>query len=336
MQWRRLLVPLRLFISGGLLAYLVWHANPAQVWQAWQQADVWLIGVAIMLQFAGVVLSAAKWGVLLQARGQPQPYRWLLGAYLAGQFANNFLPTTIGGDALRVTQLGRRLGSYSQASASVFLERLTGFLALSIIANGAIVWAYLEETGRPLVTMPALRWLTLLFMAAAIAAMTASFLAPRLLQRFGAYLPTIARQPMHKVATALADHFPQGGALARVMALSFAFQLLWVAIHAVCGAALGIDAPFLIYALIAPITDIVGLAPVFMNSLGAREAVFTLYLSQADVAAATAIALAFMIFTVRLLVSLLGGLVILFGGADLRLEQPGDAVPEVQPQVSPK
>lgn len=327
MHWRRLLVPLRMVVSGGLLAYLIWQANPAQVWQAWRQVDLWLIVIAIVLQFLGIALSAAKWGVLLQERGQPQPFRWLLGAYLAGQFANNFLPTTIGGDALRVSQLGRRLGSYSQASASVFLERLTGFLALSIIANGALLGAYLQETGRPLVTMPLLRWVTVLFMAAAIGAMIASVAAPRLLQLFGPRLPEFARRPMDKVATALADHFPQGRALVVVMAMSFAFQILWVVIHAVCGIALGIDAPFLLYALIAPITDIVGLAPIFMNSLGAREAIFTLYLSQTGVAAATAIALAFMIFTVRLVVSLLGGLVVLFGGADLRVEQApeGDA-----------
>ncbi len=76
---------------------------------------------------------------------------WLLGAYLAGQFANNFLPTTVGGDALRIAQLGRRIGSYSQASASVFVERLTGFLALSLLANAG-------AGDRAICRSPARRW----------------------------------------------------------------------------------------------------------------------------------------------------------------------------------
>jgi hypothetical protein len=46
--------------------------------------------------------------------------------------------------------------------------------------------------------------------------------------------------------------------------------------------------------------------------------VFTLYLSQIGAAQEMALALAFMIFAVRLAVSVLGGLVVLFGGADLR------------------
>jgi hypothetical protein len=79
----------------------------------------------------------------------------------------------------------------------------------------------------------------------------------------------------------------------------------------------------------APVTDILGLAPIFVNNLGAREWVFTSYLSQVGVSQETALALAFMIFAVRLAVSILGGLVVLFGGADLRatrLPQP-DTLP---------
>ncbi|MEN9934467.1 MAG: hypothetical protein RLZZ387_1046 [Chloroflexota bacterium] len=319
MQWRRLLGPLRLIVSGGLIFFLIWQANPGKVWETWQKADLWLVALAVVLQFVGVALSAAKWGVLLRARGQSQPYPWLLGVYLAGQFANNFLPTTVGGDALRVAQLGRRIGSYSQASASVFLERLTGFIALAIIANLAILWAYLDRTGTSLVTQPLLRLLTVLFTLAAIAAMVASFTAPRLLKLFGHRLPTVARRPMQKVANALADYFPQGWSMVLVLVMSFAFQTLWAVIHIICGLALAINAPLVIYWLMSPITDILGLAPIFVNNLGAREVVFTLYLSQVGVDAATAIALAFMIFTVRLIVSALGGLVVLFGGADLRV-----------------
>jgi hypothetical protein len=321
MQWRRLLGPFRLIVSLGLITYLILEADPAKIWQTWQAADLRLIAFALALQLAGVLISAVKWQVILQARNQQQPYRWLLGAYLVGQFANNFLPTTVGGDAIRVAQLGRRIGSFSQASASVFLERLTGFVALSVIANVALLWAYFEHTGTPLVTAPMLRWLTVAFTMAAVVGMIGSLAAPQLLSIFGPRLPEAARAPLKKVATALSDYFPQGRSMLVVLALSFLFQILWIVVHIVCGLALAIHVPFLLYGLMAPITDILGLAPIFVNNLGAREVVFTLYLSQLGVEPATAIALAFMIFTVRLVVSALGGLVVLFGGADLSLSR---------------
>ena len=322
MRWRSLLFPLRVVVSGGLLVYLVWRSDPAKIWQSWLQAHLELIALALVLQFLGVALSAAKWWALLRARGDRQPFLWLLGTYLAGQFANNFLPTTVGGDALRITQLGRRLGSYSQASASVFVERLTGFLALSLIANLALVASYMGLTSRPLATAPGLQLITVVFTLAAIAAMAATFAAPRIEHLIGPRLPTPARRPMRKITQALADYAPQGRWLTLVLFMSLVFQALWVVIHAVCGQALDIEAPLLLYAIMSTVTDILGLAPIFLNNLGAREFVFTIYLAQVGVSQETALALAFTIFAVRLAVSVLGGLVALFGGADLHAAQP--------------
>jgi len=323
MRWRSLWLPLRIIVSGSLLFYLIWRSDPLKIWQSWRQANLWLIALALLLQFLGVALSAAKWWVVLRARGERQPFGWLFGVYLAGQFANNFLPTTVGGDALRVAQLGRRIGSYSQASASVFIERLTGFLALSLIANLALIASYAAVTGRPLMTTPLLQLITVGFTLLAVIAMVASFAALQLERIVGPRLPDVARRPLAKMARALADYAPQGRWLALVLALSLLFQALWVVIHIVCGWALGIDAPLLLYAVMAPITDILGLAPIFVNNLGAREVVFTLYLSQIGATQETALALAFMIFAVRLAVSVLGGLVVLLGGADLGASRGG-------------
>jgi uncharacterized protein (TIRG00374 family) len=329
MQLRRFLGPLRIVVSVGLIAYLIWHADPAKIWGVWQHADIGLNALAVILQLIGVAMNAVRWGMLLKARGHRQPYSWLLSSYLAGQFANNFLPTSVGGDAVRAAQLARKIGSISQASASVFLERLTGFLALSLIANFALVWAYLDHTGRPLVTSPALRLLTVLFTLAAISAMVLSFNAQRLLAMFGPRVPPVARRPVQRIAQALGDYFPQGKVMLRVLGMSVLYQSLWIFNHIVCGWALHIDAPAQIYFLMVPITDMVGLAPIFVNNLGAREAVFSLYLAQVGASTATALALSFLIFSVRLAVSTIGGIVVLFGGADLR---PASAPrPEITP-----
>jgi hypothetical protein len=110
-----------------------------------------------------------------------------------------------------------------------------------------------------------------------------------------------------------------------------------VLIHVVCGKALNIDAPVLLYALMVPLTDMLGLLPIFVNSVGARETIFILYLTQVPgVDAATAISLAFMIFTIRLAASALGGLVTLFGGADLRIARAAGKTQELQTGDEPE
>ena len=324
---KMLLLALRFLGSGGLLTYLVWKVNPLTIWETWQQADLRLLALAIVLQLLCVAISALKWGVLLRAHGQQQPYLWLLAIYFVGQFTNNFLPTSVGGDAIRIVQLGRRIGSYAQSSASVFMERLTGFLALSLIANITLIITSTDLIGARLVNEPTLTLLAFGFSLVAIAAVIASFSAPWLLRRFHTHLPKSARKPLQSIANSLGIYASDRGAMIKAMSLSLLFHMLWISLHYVCGLALHIQAPLLIYALMVPLTDIVGLAPIFFNNLGARDLVFTLYLSQIGIANATAIALAFTAFTVRLVVSSLGGLVLLFGGTGMRDDPSPEPLP---------
>lgn len=309
---RKLLLHLlRIAVSGGLIALLVAQADPRQIWQVWRGIDLRLLALALLLQLLGIALSAAKWRVLLRAHGQALSFRWLLNLYLIGQFASNFLPTVVGGDAVRVVQLGRRIGSYSAASASVFLERLTGFVALAGLANLALLGLLQTEllgANQPLLL------LTVGFGLVALAALLAVFWAARFQRMVGRFVPAFARAPLQRVADALTDYAPRGRQLVLVLGLSLLFQCLWVGLHAVCGLALGLSAPLLLYTLMATNTDMVGLAPVFVNNLGAREMVFLLYLAPLGVGSAQAVALALLIFGVRLLVSVLGGLVLAFGG----------------------
>ncbi|NNJ10262.1 flippase-like domain-containing protein [Chloroflexales bacterium ZM16-3] len=313
-----LLLALRFLVSGGLLTYLIWKADPASIWAAWQQADLRLLALAAFIQLLCIAISAVKWGVLLRAHNQQQPYRWLLGIYLVGQFTNNFLPTSVGGDAIRIVQLGRRIGSYAQSSASVFMERLTGFLALSLIANVALLITSTDLFGARLVNEPTLTLLAFGFSLVAVVAVAASFSAPWLLRRFHSYLPKAARKPLQSIAESLGIYAADRGAMLKAMGLSLLFHTLWISMHYVCGLALHIQAPLLIYTLMVPLTDILGLAPIFFNNLGARDLVFTLYLSQIGILSGTALALAFTAFSVRLTVSSLGGLVLLFGGVSMR------------------
>jgi uncharacterized protein (TIRG00374 family) len=313
-RWRGLHVLLRVLVSGGLLAYLVWRADPATIWSHWRAVDLRLFGLALLLQFLGVALSAAKWGLLLRAQGQGQPYRWLLSTYLAGQFASNFLPTTIGGDALRTAQLGRRIASYSQAGASIFVERLTGFLALSLIASLALATSAAPNTGVERLTGPALLLLTAGICLAAVATLALAPAAPRLQAAWGErLLPEAANRPLRRIAQALAAYAPRGRLLALVVGMSLLYQTLLVITHMVCGIALGLPAPFRLYAVMVPVTDILGLVPIFVNGLGARDLVFTRYLGQIGVAPASAIALSFLAFTVRLAISVIGGLIMVRG-----------------------
>jgi uncharacterized protein (TIRG00374 family) len=326
---RLVLTILRFLISGGLLVYLVWQADPATIWEAWRNADLRLIGLAVALQLLGLAISAFKWYLLLRSRGYTLPFAWVGGVYLVGQFTNNFLPTSIGGDAVRVVQLGRRIGSYTEAGSSIFIERLTGFLALSLIANAALVISSTDLLGMRLVSDDRLSLAAGLVSIAAIVAVGVSFASSWLLNRFGTWLPALIRRPLQQVADSLSGYTTNPRLMLQVVAISLLFHTIWISLHMAAGAGLGIAAPALIYFLMVPLTDIVGLLPIFFNNVGARDLIFTLYLSQIGVPDATALALAFTAFSIRLATSALGGIVLLTGGVSIPAPaETGESSPE--------
>jgi uncharacterized protein (TIRG00374 family) len=92
-----------------------------------------LLAAAVLTMLVGIVLSAWRWQEVLLVFDARVSIRTLTGHHLAGQFVGNVLPSTIGGDVLRVARCSKTVGSSSTAFASVVLERLSGMLALPVL-----------------------------------------------------------------------------------------------------------------------------------------------------------------------------------------------------------
>src|SRR4029453_1965907 len=107
--------------------------DPSDLVPEWSLSTAVWLGIAAVLTLVGLILSAVRWQKVLEAleirAGPPR----LLSHYMAGQFVSNVLPNTIGGDVLRVSRLSKDPGEAPGTSASVVLERLTGWLVLPVI-----------------------------------------------------------------------------------------------------------------------------------------------------------------------------------------------------------
>ena len=90
-----------------------------------------------------VVLSTWRWRVLLRAQGYEAPLRHLSASYLVANFFNNFLPSNIGGDVVRVRDSSRLTGSTTTSVAIVAIDRILGFGALYVLA----LLAYVRSAG---------------------------------------------------------------------------------------------------------------------------------------------------------------------------------------------
>jgi hypothetical protein len=119
-------------LAAVLLIYLFSQQGWQEVLGAIRLIEWWRFIMAFLLMMISRLAVVGRWGVLLRSGGIPIPPRQTLQVTFAGLFASNFLPTTIGGDVVRLAGVAR-LG-YDQAVglASLVVDRLVGMAGMAM------------------------------------------------------------------------------------------------------------------------------------------------------------------------------------------------------------
>jgi len=303
----------RLGVSALMLAVLVAKVpsfDLADLVPRWSLASALWLAVAAALTLSGIALSALRWQKVLDALEIRTGLRRLMSHYLAGQFVSNVLPTTIGGDVLRVSRLSRDTGESPGTFASVVLERLTGWLVLPIITiAGFALNPGLRHLGNATSVALALAVGTLVLLAGVLTAAGSTRLGGRFAARAGwrRFIGAV-----HLGIDRLRSH---PGAAANVLMAGFAYQLALVLAAVAAAQALGLR-PAGLTALLAffPAVLIAQVLPISMAGLGVREGAFVLFLGPLGVASEQAIALGLLLYLLNLGVSLLGAPAFAAGG----------------------
>lgn len=94
--------------------------------------------LSVLILFLLNLSSSIKWYMLLKSRGTKIELWRVYAFYNMGRFFNLILPTSLGGDVVRIYQLGKFTGQNHTAAASVIVERFTGMLTLMFMAAIAI------------------------------------------------------------------------------------------------------------------------------------------------------------------------------------------------------
>lgn len=304
------MLALRIVVSAGMLWFLLTKIeSQGAVLPEWTTSTaLWLAG-AMALTLLSIVLSAWRWQTVLHAMGRPAPLRRLLSHYLAGQFVANVLPTTIGGDVLRVSRLARDNGRVPDSFASVVLERLTGWLVLPLITFlGLALNPPLQDLGRATQIAFSLACGTLVALVLLLVAVAA--------HRWGDIDADKGwRRFLAAVTLGLDRLRAQPRQAFSVIAVGFAYQLTLIAAAVMAARALGIPAagPTALLAFF-PAVAIAQVLPISISGLGVREGLFALFLRPLGVPTAQAVALGILLYVLNLLVSLLGAPAFAVGG----------------------
>ena len=139
---RLIVILLKASVSAALLVWLFRKVGWSAVRDELATADLRLLAAYVGVSLAATAVSAVKWRSLASALAMPERFSRMMLLYLVGYFFNNVLPSSVGGDVVRSYELGRRHDRLADATASVFMERFTGFTVL-------LGWAVAAAVIRP-------------------------------------------------------------------------------------------------------------------------------------------------------------------------------------------
>jgi uncharacterized protein (TIRG00374 family) len=307
---RRALFAVEVIVSVGLLAFLFSRVDMTALWAAARRASIVWLAIALGLYFINVLTSAWRWQLLLRAQGVQLPTRTLLSSYLVAGFFNNFLPSTIGGDVVRIRDTARPAQSKTLATTVVFVDRVFGLMGLVLVAAlGATVAMVMRgQDASPI--WPYWLWAAFLVgLTAAAPAVIAPHGFTRLLRPLAAFHPEWVGERIHRLTMALARFRASPAALAGCFTGAIIVQMLLVGFHFAIVYALDMPITFWDLAVIVPVSFLIQMLPVSVNGYGVREATFAFYFSRLGVPISSALLVSLMATGLMMLFSLSGAAV---------------------------
>ena len=301
---------IRLVVTVLILGALAWKLSSGEVFPSDFNRDdlVWVIGGLLALE-CGYVLAAWRWRLVLRLTGHDLKGSRLWSYLVAGMFVSNFLPSTIGGDVLRVSRLSKDIHSTEQAFASVAIDRLSGWAVLPFLAAvGFAVDPDLLRLGNATHVALALLAAALVGLGAVLAIASSSRLAGRFeghagWQRFIGAIHTGLRQMRQHPAAAL-----------RVILVTGLFQIATVVAYGCACRALGVQVPTAALLAFVPAVNIAQVIPISFGGLGLREFALMIFLRPFGVSEGTATAIGLIVYGMTLIASLVGAPMFMMGG----------------------
>ncbi|PYQ82663.1 MAG: hypothetical protein DMG01_00475, partial [Acidobacteria bacterium] len=104
---RYVLLALKISVSLALLAVLFSRIDVGRLWAGARNASLLWLSAALALYLVNVLASIWRWHLLLRAQHVAIRRRSLLETFLIACFFNNFLPSNIGGDVIRIRDTAR-------------------------------------------------------------------------------------------------------------------------------------------------------------------------------------------------------------------------------------
>lgn len=308
-RFKNILSLLLRFLVSALLLFLLFKLNnidfKALIGQIRGARPFFLLFGFLVLPLTHV-LGFFRWRMLIQAAGINIPFRKLASSFCGGIFFSIFLPSTIGGDLVRTADLAVQTQKTRQVIATVFLDRLSGYIGLVLVVLPAIV------LGGSLIADKVV-YISAAVITALLALILVILFNKPVYEKINFFLslPGSGRikemiRDMHREIHIFRGHKKM---ILANLALSFIIQLVFPLGVYFTGISLGLEINPFYFFIFIPIISAITLLPVSLGGLGLREGLYVVYFAKAGVLKQLALAMSLLSFTFIVFTGAIGGII---------------------------
>jgi glycosyltransferase 2 family protein len=277
---RNVLLAVKISVSIVLLSLLFSRIAVGRLWATARHASMLWLFAAMLLFFVNILAATWRWHLLLSAQRVRVRMQTLFASFLVANFFNNFLPSNIGGDVMRIADTAKPAGSKTLATTVVLVDRGLGLLGLVFVAAlGATAAGSTHHATGPI--WPAWLWVGFLFAAMASAP---AVLAPsgfgRLLQPLTVFHPEWVGDRIDTMTAVLGRFRERPRALAGCFGGAVFVQAIIVVFYFVVAYALHLNVSIWDLTVVVPASIVIQMLPVSISGFGVREATFSFYFTR--------------------------------------------------------
>ena len=251
---------LKVAITVGLFLLIAYYLDFEKAADVMLQASIPLLLLALLAQTISTLFAGFRWGLIMRILGYDRPLSFYLKVYFIGSYFNQALPSSIGGDAVRIMEVGRSGYRKRNVFSGVLIDRVIGvfgLLVLNLVASLAFVSAFPD-------------WLVQLIYLITAAGI-AGFLALVLMRYLDFFEDLFLLRHLHSLSSQAHALYSNPLTLGWHTLLSIGSHIFSILSVFIIARALGMDLDYRLFLIAMPPVFLLTFVPISLAGWGIRE-----------------------------------------------------------------
>lgn len=295
---------IRIAVSLGLIAFMLSRLDGDDMLRFLPRADVSLVLLTLVTVFVDRSFMVVRWMKLVEALDIHVPRLRVVKIFFLSTFFGSFLPSGVGGEAVRAVSFSRLTSRRVESVASVVMDRMLGLLSMLLMGLMSLTVFY------RVYPHPALVGVVVVLAVGVVAA-----LALGLSRTMHARVLALGKENwLSKATRAMGRYRDRLGTLALVLGLSLGVQGLRVLQAYFLSEALDLETPLIYFLCFIPPILVVTMLPISVGGWGTTNVAYVALFSQVGMDRDGAFVLSVLILALGVIGNLPGGLIYAWEG----------------------